>query len=97
MSSRLFVATAFPPATRTCTCRWWRASSRTGSCGPSWCVQEGEEILFALSGEIELKIGTRTEILRPGDCVQFDSTIPHKLTARTDVPASALVVIAATE
>ena len=58
---------------------------------------EGEEILFALSGEIELKIGTRTEILRPGDCDQFDSTIPHKLTARTEVPASALVVIAATE
>ncbi|RZI76683.1 MAG: helix-turn-helix domain-containing protein [Variovorax sp.] len=57
---------------------------------------EGEEILFVLSGKIEMQIGTRRETLNPGDCVQFDSTIPHKLTALTDVPASALVVIAST-
>ncbi len=57
---------------------------------------EGEEILFVLSGDIEIQIGARRERLRPGDCVQFDSTIPHKLIALTDKPASALVVIAAT-
>jgi transcriptional regulator with XRE-family HTH domain len=56
---------------------------------------EGEEILFVLTGRIELLIGKRKEALNPGDCVQFDSTIPHKLTAMTSVPASALVVIAA--
>jgi transcriptional regulator with XRE-family HTH domain len=55
---------------------------------------EGEEILFVLSGEIELKIGTRVEILKKGDCAHFDSTIPHKLTARTKERAEALVVIA---
>ena len=57
---------------------------------------EGEEILFVLTGHIEMQIGARKERLEPGDCVQFDSTIPHKLTALTDEPASALVVIAAT-
>lgn len=57
---------------------------------------EGEEILFVLTGSIEMQIGARRERLSPGDCVQFDSTIPHKLTALTDKPASALVVIAAT-
>lgn len=57
---------------------------------------EGEEILFVLTGDIEMQIGGRRERLSPGDCVHFDSTIPHKLTALTDEPASALVVIAAT-
>lgn len=58
---------------------------------------EGEELLFILTGQIEMQIGSRKEILHPGDCVQFDSTIPHKLIALTDEPASALVVVAATE
>lgn len=57
---------------------------------------EGEEILFILTGQIELQIGKRREVLNPGDCVQFDSTIPHKLVALTDEPASALVVVAPT-
>jgi transcriptional regulator with XRE-family HTH domain len=57
---------------------------------------EGEEILFVLTGQIEMQIGTRKEALNPGDCVQFDSTLPHKLTALTDEPASALIVIAQT-
>ena len=57
---------------------------------------EGEELLFVLTGDIEMHIGARRERLKPGDCVQFDSTIPHKLVALTDKPASALVVIAAT-
>jgi len=57
---------------------------------------QGEELLFVLTGEIEMQIGGRKEHLRPGACVQFDSTITHKLTALTDEPASALVVVAAT-
>ena len=55
---------------------------------------EGEEILFILSGKIELKIGSRVEILNPGDCVHFDSTIPHKLNSLTGRKAEALVIIA---
>jgi len=56
---------------------------------------EGEELLFILTGQIEMQIGKRKETLNPGDCVQFDSTIPHRLTAMTEEPASALVVVAA--
>ncbi|MNW15480.1 Cupin domain protein [compost metagenome] len=55
---------------------------------------EGEEILFVLTGQIELQIGKRREVLNPGDCVQFDATIPHKLVALTEAAASALVVVA---
>ena len=55
---------------------------------------EGEEIRFVLTGQIELQIGKRREVLNPGDCVQFDATIPHKLVALTEAAASALVVVA---
>jgi len=50
--------------------------------------------LFVLSGKIELKVGNRIEILKPGDCVHFDSTIPHKLNSLTGRKAEALVIIA---
>lgn len=57
---------------------------------------EGEELLFVLTGQVELQLGARKEMLNPGDCVQFNSTIPHKVVALTDEPASVLVVVAAT-
>ncbi len=56
---------------------------------------EGEELLYVLSGQIEIQIGNRREILDPGDCVQFESTIPHKLVTLSEEPGSALIVIAA--
>jgi transcriptional regulator with XRE-family HTH domain len=56
---------------------------------------EGEEILFVLSGRIEMQLGRRRETLNVGDCVQFDSTIPHRLIALTAEKASALVIVAA--
>lgn len=69
--------------------------SQTAKRGRMMSEHEGEEILFVLTGKIELLIGKRKEVLSPGDCVQFASTMPHKLTAMTKEPASALVVIAA--
>jgi transcriptional regulator with XRE-family HTH domain len=57
----------------------------------------GEEVLFVLSGTIEMQIGTRREIIATGDCVHFDSAIPHKLKSLSKEPASALVVIASAE
>jgi transcriptional regulator with XRE-family HTH domain len=70
--------------------------TRTAKHGRIMSHHEGEEILFVLTGKIELLIGKRIEILSPGDCLQFDSTIPHRLTQASSEPASALVVIANT-
>lgn len=67
---------------------------QTAQRGRMMSEHEGEEILFVLTGKIGLVIGKRREVLKPGDCIQFDSTIPHKLVALTNKPASALVVIA---
>lgn len=58
--------------------------------------QEGEELLFVLTGEIELLIGGHKEHLRPGDCLQLESTIAHWVTALGDEPSSVLMVVTAT-
>lgn len=54
---------------------------------------DGEEILYVLKGKIELQVGRSVEMLGVGDCVHFNSSIPHKLTSVGSVPASALVVV----
>jgi transcriptional regulator with XRE-family HTH domain len=54
---------------------------------------DGEEILFVLKGKIELLVGRQTQLLGAGDCVHFNSSMPHKLTSLGSVAASALVVI----
>lgn len=39
---------------------------------------EGEEMIFVLSGTVEFQIGKETYELSPGDCIYFDSAIPHR-------------------
>lgn len=38
----------------------------------------GEEMVFILSGSVEMQIGEDTYILTPGDCIYFNSSIPHR-------------------
>ena len=54
---------------------------------------DGEEILYVLKGKIEMQVGRSVEMLAVGDCVHFNSSIPHKLSSVGNVPASALVVV----
>lgn len=54
---------------------------------------DGEELLYVLKGRIELRVGKDIHQLAPGDCVHFDSAMPHQLLSVGSVAASALVVI----
>ena len=38
---------------------------------------EGEEFIFVLEGEMEVKLGGHTDILKPGDSIYYHSRIPH--------------------
>ncbi len=38
---------------------------------------EGEELLFVLEGTMNFLLGTREYILEEGDCIYFDSGLPH--------------------
>jgi len=55
---------------------------------------EGEEMVFVLSGEIELQLVDRTIALETGDCVHFLARLKHTLRQRGRRKAAALIVIA---
>lgn len=45
---------------------------------PYHCVtHEGQEINIVISGALRMIIGDRTETLNEGDCIYFDSSVPH--------------------
>jgi len=50
-------------------------------------AHEGEESIFCLEGKIRITIGDEDVILEPGDCISFDSLIPHSATATEEGPA----------
>lgn len=54
---------------------------------------EGEELFFVLEGEIHFHYGEKKYLLRKGDSVYFDSSIPHRGEGAGGKTATALVVI----
>lgn len=54
---------------------------------------DGEEILFVLEGQVEVRLAGHTDILRPGDSIYYDSTLPHVVSCHGDQPATILAVI----
>jgi transcriptional regulator with XRE-family HTH domain len=53
----------------------------------------GEEILFVLSGQIEVTLAEHTDILNPGDSIYYDSNLPHVVACHGPEPATILAVI----
>jgi transcriptional regulator with XRE-family HTH domain len=53
----------------------------------------GEELVFVLSGEMELVFADRKFTLAAGDSVYFAASIPHRSRSLGKVPAEALVVV----
>jgi DNA-binding XRE family transcriptional regulator/uncharacterized RmlC-like cupin family protein len=57
----------------------------------------GEEIIFVLEGDVEVRLADHTDILNPGDSIYYDSNIPHVVSCHGDTPATILAVIYAKE
>ena len=57
----------------------------------------GEEILFILDGTWEFKHGDQTLILKKGDCIYFDASIPHSGKPIGNKPVKAFMVICSGE
>jgi transcriptional regulator with XRE-family HTH domain len=53
----------------------------------------GEEILFVLEGQVEVKLAEHTDILNPGDSIYYDSTLPHVVSCHGEDPATIFAVI----
>jgi len=54
---------------------------------------EGEELLYVLEGKTNFFYGDKKYSLGKGDCIYFDSSIPHRGEGVGTKPAKALVVI----
>jgi transcriptional regulator with XRE-family HTH domain len=55
----------------------------------------GEEIMFVLSGSIEVQFASRLIRLKKGDAVYFDSQVPHRSRSAGAAQAEVLVIITA--
>lgn len=62
--------------------------------GPQLHGHPGEELVWVLSGEIEIAFPERTAQLACGDCAYFRAELPHRIRRLGDTPARVLVVIA---
>jgi quercetin dioxygenase-like cupin family protein len=54
---------------------------------------EGEEFIYVLKGEIEVRVGENENHLKKGGTLHFDSGIPHKLRNLGDEEVKLLVVL----
>ena len=53
----------------------------------------GEEFIFVLEGEVEVRLADHNDILRPGDSIYYDANIPHVVACLGDKEARILDVI----
>lgn len=53
----------------------------------------GEELVFVISGEMEIVFADRSISLQAGDAVYFDASVPHRSRSLGKVTAEALVVV----
>ncbi len=44
-------------------------------------THEGQECDIVIRGQMKIQIGSNSEILNPGDCIYYDSAIPHGMVA----------------
>ncbi len=54
---------------------------------------EGEEFIFVMEGDLELTLGARAHVLKPGESIHFNSDVPHKLKSLSSHPTRCLVVL----
>lgn len=54
---------------------------------------EGEEFIYVMEGDLELTLGTRAHVLKPGESIHFNSDVPHKLKSLSNQPTRCLVVL----
>ena len=63
--------------------------------GDAHAQHSGQEMLFVLTGTIDVRFPTRTERLSAGDCIHFPGYLPHSIVRVGRAKAKALLVLSA--
>ena len=53
----------------------------------------GHEFDYVLSGRLRIQLGTKTDVLNPGDSVLLDSSLPHGMVAADGKPCEFLAIV----
>ncbi|MCL2266589.1 MAG: cupin domain-containing protein, partial [Treponema sp.] len=56
-------------------------------------AHEGEEFIYVLEGNLTLEYGMDKSALNTGDCVYYDSIVPHKVFSADSKPVKILAVV----
>jgi transcriptional regulator with XRE-family HTH domain len=54
---------------------------------------EGEECVYLMDGQLEFRTPDEMRMLKPGDCLYFESDVAHAFRGVGDQPATALIVV----
>jgi len=54
---------------------------------------EGEEFIYVMEGVLQVTLGTKVKKFKPGECIHFNSEIPHKLKSLSSEPTRCLVAL----
>jgi transcriptional regulator with XRE-family HTH domain len=60
---------------------------------PAASTHDGEEFLYVLSGRVTVRLGNLSDVLEEGDCIYYNSTIPHHVHSADEREAILLAVI----
>lgn len=64
---------------------------RPGAKEATLSSHEGEEFIYVLDGEVELRYGSESITLSAGDSVYYDSIVPHRVSS--SAPAKVIAVV----
>ena len=54
-------------------------------------THEGEEFIFVLQGEVEIRYGSETFMLAEGDSLYYDSIVPHRVSSASRAKVLAVI------
>ncbi len=60
--------------------------------GDRFFTHDGEEMIFVIKGTMESVVHGRRYLLRKGDCIYYDASLPHRNRSLGRIQAEALVV-----
>ena len=64
--------------------------------GPEARIHDGYEWFYVLSGRIRLALGDTEHLIERGEAAEFDTRLPHSISATADGPAEIISIFSAT-
>jgi Pyruvate/2-oxoacid:ferredoxin oxidoreductase gamma subunit/quercetin dioxygenase-like cupin family protein/ribosome-binding protein aMBF1 (putative translation factor) len=56
-------------------------------------THDGQEFIYVLQGNMEVRLGKEVHVLKPGDSIYYDSTVPHLVKCHGDKKTKILAVL----